>query len=323
MAGLDCAMPAPQGDLVGLALDLAISPAGRVYLEIARGVTDAPASPAATRIRKAFERSGAHALLQLGAVELGGALTPALAFGREFAHLFMVRLTALATLAEDWASVARPPRSAGTTGRRSASNDGCGIPRRRGARCMVGISIKRSPPMSENSKIECCSAGQRAAKSRGAFLAESRSIATPLRRRSAMRISIQACIEGEGSQPSKVITVGVIEREDRFAPGSGLGLFMRETHALLKQLQTVVLDEQVDQFVRRSARCFACGAPLGIKDTKRLVYRTTFGNASLRSPRFYSRCSGCGFCSSDKATVSSLAHALPQRVHPQWSWLQC
>ena len=58
-----------------------------------------------------------------------------------------------------------------------------------------------------------------------------------------MRISIQACIEGEGSQPSKVITVGVIEREDRFAPASGLGLFMRETRALLRKLQTVVLDE--------------------------------------------------------------------------------
>jgi len=138
-----------------------------------------------------------------------------------------------------------------------------------------------------------------------------------------MRISIQACIEGEGSQPSKVITVGVVERQDSFAPAAGLGLFMRETHALLKQLQTVVLDEQVDRFVGRAARCLACGAPLGIKDTKRLVYRTTFGKASLRSPRFYAYCSGCGYCSSDKATVSPLAHALPQRVHPQWSWLEC
>ncbi|CAN7566591.1 MULTISPECIES: hypothetical protein [unclassified Variovorax] len=98
---------------------------------------------------------------------------------------------------------------------------------------------------------------------------------------------------------------------------------MRETHALLIRLQAVVLDEQVDRFVARSARCLACGAPLGIKDTKRLVYRTTFGKASLRSPRFYSHCSGCGFCSDDKATVSPLAHALPQRVHPQWIWLQC
>ena len=91
-----------------------------------------------------------------------------------------------------------------------------------------------------------------------------------------MRISIQACIEGEGAHPSKVITVGVVERKDSFAPASGLGLFMRETHALLKRLQTVVLDEQVDQFVIRSARCLACGARLGIKDTKRLVLSHDF-----------------------------------------------
>ena len=95
-----------------------------------------------------------------------------------------------------------------------------------------------------------------------------------------MRISIQACIEGEGVQPSKVITVGVVERQDSFAPASGLGLFMRETHALLKQLQTVVLDEQVDRFVVQSARCLACGTRLGIKDTKRVVDRTTFGKPS-------------------------------------------
>ncbi|MGT2455327.1 ISKra4 family transposase [Cupriavidus basilensis] len=138
-----------------------------------------------------------------------------------------------------------------------------------------------------------------------------------------MRISIQACIEGEGTQPSKVITVGVIERKADFAPASGLGLFLRETHELLQQLQTVVLNEQVDQFVGAAARCRACGTRLGIKDTKPLVYRTAFGKARLRSPRFYSYCSACGFCSSDKGTLSPLAQALPQRVHPQWSWLQC
>ena len=36
-----------------------------------------------------------------------------------------------------------------------------------------------------------------------------------------MRISIQARIAGEGSQPSKVITVGVVERQDSFAPAAG------------------------------------------------------------------------------------------------------
>ena len=63
-----------------------------------------------------------------------------------------------------------------------------------------------------------------------------------------MRIFFQACIEGEGERPSRIITVGVIERGDEFAPCSGLGLFMSETKALLKQLQTVFVDEQVDRF---------------------------------------------------------------------------
>ena len=112
MADPDGAKSDPQGDPVGLGLELAISPAGRVYLEIAHDIGDAPVSPTATRIRKAYERGGAQCLLQLGAVELGAALPPSLAFGREFAHLFMVRLTALATLAEDWANVELPaPRA--------------------------------------------------------------------------------------------------------------------------------------------------------------------------------------------------------------------
>ena len=59
----------------------------------------------------------------------------------------------------------------------------------------------------------------------------------------------------------------MIERDDAFAPSSGLGLFMSETKALLKQLQTVFLDEQVDRFFDVSAHCLSCQTPLGIKDT--------------------------------------------------------
>ena len=44
-------------------------------------------------------------MLQLGAAELGSEMSPSLAFGREFAHLFMARLTAVAALAERWSSV--------------------------------------------------------------------------------------------------------------------------------------------------------------------------------------------------------------------------
>jgi hypothetical protein len=121
-----------------------------------------------------------------------------------------------------------------------------------------------------------------------------------------MRISIQACIERAGEQPSKVIEVAVIERNADVAPASGLGLFIRESQEILRQLQTVVLTEKVDQFIRITGRCQLCGGRLGIKDTKSLVYRTAFGKARLRSPRFYSYCSACGYCSSNKGTLSPL-----------------
>src|SRR5450755_2404366 len=93
-------------------LDLAISPTGRVYLEGGHGGTDSPAPAVVERIRKAFERGSGQGLLQLGAVELGSALPTSLAFGREFGHLFMARLTATPMLAEEWATVDLPAPNA-------------------------------------------------------------------------------------------------------------------------------------------------------------------------------------------------------------------
>src|SRR5207245_10105974 len=84
----------------------------RGYLEVGHAETDSPAPAVAERIRKAVERGSGQGLLQLGAVELGSALPPSLAFGREFGHLFMARLTAMPMLAEEWATVDLPAPNA-------------------------------------------------------------------------------------------------------------------------------------------------------------------------------------------------------------------
>jgi len=103
---------ATEAELAGLVPDLAISPAGTAYLETSRGEADSPSSAAVMRIRKAFERSGAHGLLQLGAAELGSTLPPGLAFGREFAHLFMarprIRPMTRALAADQWTCSVQP-----------------------------------------------------------------------------------------------------------------------------------------------------------------------------------------------------------------------
>jgi len=117
--------------------------------------------------------------------------------------------------------------------------------------------------------------------------------------------------------------LAVIERDSFADPASGLGLWVREAHELLERIQSGVLDEQVEQFIGAAAHCLPCDKPLGVKDTKSVVDRTVFGKMRLRSPRFYSCCADCGFVSGDGDTVSPLAAALRERVHPQWAWLQC
>lgn len=138
-----------------------------------------------------------------------------------------------------------------------------------------------------------------------------------------MRITTQAYIESEQGGATRVVTVGVVERDLDFAPSSGLGLFVREAHSVLEQIQAVVLDEQVEQFASAASRCRGCDAQLGLKDTKTLVYRTAYGKSSRQSPRLYGHCSKCSTCVGERETFSPLADALPQRVHPQWTWLQC
>ena len=117
--------------------------------------------------------------------------------------------------------------------------------------------------------------------------------------------------------------LGVIDRDRGSDPSSGLGLFLHEAHSLLKALQAVVLGRQIDELMRGARRCRGCGKHLVRKDTKFLIYRTAFGKARIPSPRLYSRCANCGTMADSAATFSALARALPERVHPQWKWLQC
>ncbi|MGB0129521.1 MAG: hypothetical protein WBP72_17910, partial [Rhodocyclaceae bacterium] len=97
-----------QHDPAGTTLELAISPAGHIYLESLAGQADLPEASVAKRIRKTFEGAAPAGLLQLGAVELASALPPSLAFGRALAQLFMARWCAVPDLANQWATIELP-----------------------------------------------------------------------------------------------------------------------------------------------------------------------------------------------------------------------
>jgi superfamily II DNA or RNA helicase len=101
---IDWDRPSLPSTTMGCALELAVSPTGRVSLELVASDADVVPAAVAARIRKAFEGGGAHGLLHLGAAELASTLPPSLAFGRELAHLFMTRLCAMPELPEHWAT---------------------------------------------------------------------------------------------------------------------------------------------------------------------------------------------------------------------------
>ena len=60
-----------------------------------------------------------------------------------------------------------------------------------------------------------------------------------------MRIIIHATIENANSSSvPQVIQIGEVTRDAWVDPASGLGLFVREANTLLRQIQSVVLNEQ-------------------------------------------------------------------------------
>jgi len=138
-----------------------------------------------------------------------------------------------------------------------------------------------------------------------------------------MRITIQALVDREDGKPPTPVVLGVVERKSGGVPSSGLGLFIRETHDLLQQLQAVLLLEQVAEFLKSATCCRGCGHNHATKSTRALVYRTAFGKVKLHSPQLYSRCARCKFSASKNTTFDPLALALPERTYPQWAWLQC
>ena len=138
-----------------------------------------------------------------------------------------------------------------------------------------------------------------------------------------MRITVQAVVQDDDGTTNLPSVLGVIDRDRDSDPASGLGLFLREAHALLKALQAVVLViRSTSSRVRRAAAEAAVD-----NSPARTPSSSSTGPRSAR-PDF--RVLGSIRAARTAApwptvprTFSALARALPERVHPQWKWLQC
>jgi hypothetical protein len=133
----------------------------------------------------------------------------------------------------------------------------------------------------------------------------------------AMHCKIQMVMDtGAGERVHELIALD----RDSLAPET-LGLSLMEAKALLQELQRVVAEQQVAEFLALRQHCPACGRALLSKGQHRLVFRSLFGNLDLHSPRFFH----CGCQPQKTRSFSPLAgllteHTAPERLYLETKW---
>lgn len=130
-----------------------------------------------------------------------------------------------------------------------------------------------------------------------------------------MKLTLQVMISTEdGQQTAQEILV--LEREG-IQPDT-IGLTLAESKTLLRTLQEVMVEHQVQEFVDAHRQCSQCGRVYPHKDSRPISVRTVFGKVSVESPRFYR----CACQPHEQRTFSPVAAQLPARTTPELLYLE-
>jgi hypothetical protein len=97
-----------------------------------------------------------------------------------------------------------------------------------------------------------------------------------------------------------------------------LGLNLAEGKAILKEIQLIVIAQQVGNFLTSQKQCPGCGRKRHSKEYCPLSLRTLFGKVSLPSERLYH----CDCQSHSTKTFSPLAELLPEHTTPEMLFLE-
>ena len=136
-----------------------------------------------------------------------------------------------------------------------------------------------------------------------------------------MRLIIEARLEDTqtGSTTSGATIVAALERQDRSV--ADLGLTLAEGRALLAEIQSMLVSQQVEGWMAGQLACRRCRSVLAHKDSRSIVMRTVFGKVEVRSPRLWA-CSCSAKQGEPRRSVSPLCKAVPRRVTPELAYLQ-
>ena len=132
-----------------------------------------------------------------------------------------------------------------------------------------------------------------------------------------MKISVQITVDPENGDPAVIKTITEFRRGD--LASDTLGLTIKESKSLLKNIQSEFVTRQIEQYICNHKTCNQCHKEHKIKGHTEIVYRTLFGKFRLPNPRIYT-CS----CNKDnrKKSFSPLSVILPERISPELQYLQ-
>ena len=100
-----------------------------------------------------------------------------------------------------------------------------------------------------------------------------------------MKISIQVIIDHEDGQ--SIITKPVAEFRRESLVTNTLGLTLAESKSILQNVQSELTQQQVERHVREHRIYKDYSRYQQTKDHHKLIYRTSFGKLTLKSPRLY------------------------------------
>jgi hypothetical protein len=130
-----------------------------------------------------------------------------------------------------------------------------------------------------------------------------------------MKVTVQVVTLSDDGQES-IREVACVERTD-LIPAT-LGLSLAEGKVVLQALQEVVVEWQMQAYLRQQRHCPQCGKLRQSKGAHHTVFRTVYGALPVESPRLIH----CACQVHDTHSFSPLADLLPEHTTPELLYLE-
>ncbi len=130
-----------------------------------------------------------------------------------------------------------------------------------------------------------------------------------------MKVTVQVVTRSDDGQES-MREVACVACAD-LTPAT-LGLSLAEGKTILQAIQEVVVEWQMQAYLRQQQRCPQCGNLRHSKGVHHTVFRTVFGVLPEESPRL----THCACQTHDTHSFSPLADLLPEHTTPELLYLE-